>query len=28
MERIIIKLQFDNMFVVDPVGRSGGLALF
>jgi exonuclease III len=28
MECIRIKLQFDNLFVVDPVGRSGRLALF
>jgi hypothetical protein len=28
MERIRIKLHFDNMFVLDSVRRSGGIALF
>jgi hypothetical protein len=28
MERVQVKLEFDYMFVVDSVGRSGGLALF
>jgi len=28
VESIRIKLGFDNLFVVDCVGRSGGLALF
>jgi hypothetical protein len=28
VELIRIKLGFDNLFVVDCVGRSGGLALF
>ena len=28
MEVIQIKLGFTNLFTVDPVGRSGGLALF
>lgn len=23
-----MKLGFDGLFVVDPIGRSGGLALF
>jgi hypothetical protein len=27
MDRIKLRLGFDNLFVVDPVGRSGGLAL-
>lgn len=27
MEKVRLKLDFDNMFVVDCVGRSGGLAL-
>lgn len=27
MERICKRLQFDNIFVVNPTGRSGGLAL-
>ncbi|XP_059436088.1 uncharacterized protein LOC132169016 [Corylus avellana] len=27
MERVRLQLGFDNMFVVDSVGRSGGLAL-
>jgi exonuclease III len=28
MERIRVRLGFNGMFVVDPVGRSGGLVLF
>jgi hypothetical protein len=28
MERVRIKLGFPSMFVVESVGRSGGLALF
>jgi hypothetical protein len=28
LEWIRVKLDFAGMFVVDPVGRSGGLALF
>jgi hypothetical protein len=28
MERVRIQLGFENMFVVDSVGKSGGLALF
>ena len=28
IERIRVRLGFNGMFVVDPVGRSGGLALF
>jgi len=27
MDRLRYNLGFDNIFVVDPVGRSGGLAL-
>jgi hypothetical protein len=27
MERLRIKLEFSGLFVVGPVGRSGGLAL-
>jgi exonuclease III len=27
MERIRVRLGFNGMFVVDPVGRSGGLVL-
>jgi len=27
MDRIKLRSGFDNLFVVDPVGRSGGLAL-
>jgi hypothetical protein len=27
MDQIKLRLGFDNLFVVDPVGRSGGLAL-
>lgn len=27
LERIRVKLGFEGLFVVDPVGRSGGLAL-
>ena len=27
MNKLKMKLQFDNLFVVDPVGRSGGLAV-
>ena len=27
MEATRVKLGFDGLFVVDPVGRSGGLAL-
>ena len=27
MEHIRVKMGFDYMFVVDPIGRSGGLAL-
>jgi hypothetical protein len=28
MEKVRCRLGFDCLFVVDPVGRSGGLALF
>lgn len=28
LEHLKIKLGFENLFVVDRVGRSGGLALF
>ena len=28
MEVIRLKLGFENMFVVDCIGKSGGLALF
>ena len=28
MERIRVRLGFNGMFVVDPMGRSVGLALF
>lgn len=27
MEKIICKLGFEGLFAVNPVGRSGGLAL-
>lgn len=27
LERIRIRLGFDDLFVVEPIGRSGGLAL-
>ena len=28
MEYLRVKMGFDCMFVVDPIGRSGGLALY
>lgn len=28
LEWLRVKLGFDGLFVVDPIGRSGGLALF
>jgi hypothetical protein len=27
LERISIRMGFDDLFVVEPIGRSGGLAL-